>query len=761
MTNEKDNDKSQEDINKKIKDIAEELKGSIQIDIRNGIKTLNSLVFTGPNDIFNYLMNEYTFEYNGEKVKGIKTIADPDTDKEDVYVYDNGVYIRGETILKQKAESYFRSVLKQAHELIKNIENSLINNKKSDLGSEELTDIEQEEEKKIKAELKKLKNAYEKMNHKGVITWNISEALNMIRRNTYTTRDEINPPTHIPFKNGYINLQTWELEPLNPRLFYTWHITPNYLNRPIDPETDLPEFVKFLSTLVPPEYLYALLFYSAYATLYPDLPNHKILWIVGKQRIGKGSLVRLLKLLNPYGFESMSLSKILKGEREARFDLSGYETKNFVSDMEITEKERREKDYDWAVLNKIFGGDTVDLEEKFRKKRSGTLKIKGIFIQNLPMMKIRSDATIERSIVIPTLDSIITEKIPEIEKKIFEKEGDAIATYFVHLLKILKMMNFKFPEKIKINQKGEIVEWEELDYNTKWDLIDHLSDEVRLFIEERTDIPEFNESEEGLRQASNMYEHPVDEVYSIFEEWCKEKGIAPITKQTFTEKFGYIYPKKRKRKGGKLTYVFTNLILRDGSQVGTPEKIQKDKLDTNSGHMKCLFQLMSISIISLPIKEEEDSNNNRVILKHDTKLEHLKMPFKIRTGLNFENEGGCSNLRMWSKILEEEVGQGSGQETSEGVHIEERSKDGNLDQKAIGYYNALKDKFQFLRPPEERHVSRDRDNVLRYLNLVEKLSEEEAQAIISKWQELNLVLVDANTNPVSYTHLTLPTKRIV
>jgi len=95
-------------------------------------------------------------------------------------------------------------------------------------------------------------------------------------------------------------------------------------------------------------------------------------------------------------------------------------------------------------------------------------------------------------------------------------------------------------------------------------------------------------------------------------------------------------------------------------------------LDTNSGHMKCLFQLMSISIISLPIKEE-DSNNNRVIIKHDTKLEHLKMPFKIRTGLNFENEGGCSNLRTWSKILEEEGGQGSSQGTSEGVHIEEHT----------------------------------------------------------------------------------------
>ena len=72
----------------------------------------------------------------------------------------------------------------------------------------------------------------------------------------------------------------------------------------------------------------------------------------------------------------------------------------------------------------------------------------------------------------------------------------------------------------------------------------------------------------------------------------------------------------------------------------------------------------------------------------------------------------------------------------------------NLDQKAIGYYDALKDKLLFLRPPEERHVSRDRENVLRYLNLVEKLSEEEAQAIISKWEELNLIRVDVITNQI-------------
>jgi len=63
-----------------------------------------------------------------------------------------------------------------------------------------------------------------------------------------------------------------------------------------------------------------------------------VLWIVGKQRIGKGSVVRLLKLLNPSGFEQMTLSLILMGESHTRFDLAPYETKNFVSDVELMKR---------------------------------------------------------------------------------------------------------------------------------------------------------------------------------------------------------------------------------------------------------------------------------------------------------------------------------------------------------------------------------------------------------------------------------------
>ena len=106
----------------------------------------------------------------------------------------------------------------------------------------------------------------------------------------------------------------------------------------------------------------------------------------------------------------------------------------------------------------------------------------------------------------------------------------------------------------------------------------------------------------------------------------------------------------------------------------------------------------------------------------------------------------CSDSGTGSQ---KEVGKSSGQpEPPLPPKQPEPKQTPDLDQKAIEFYNALKDKFQFLKPPEERYVSRDKDNVLRYLNLVEKLREKEAQAIISKWEELNLVFVDVINNQI-------------
>jgi hypothetical protein len=74
----------------------------------------------------------------------------------------------------------------------------------------------------------------------------------------------------------------------------------------------------------------------------------------------------------------------------------------------------------------------------------------------------------------------------------------------------------------------------------------------------------------------------------------------------------------------------------------------------------------------------------------------------------------------------------------------EPKKDDELDQKAIDFFGSLKDKFEFFRPPEERMVTREPDNVIRYLRYVEGLNEDYAKAIISKWVELGFVKIIQN-----------------
>jgi uncharacterized protein YdiU (UPF0061 family) len=56
----------------------------------------------------------------------------------------------------------------------------------------------------------------------------------------------------------------------------------------------------------------------------------------------------------------------------------------------------------------------------------------------------------------------------------------------------------------------------------------------------------------------------------------------------------------------------------------------------------------------------------------------------------------------------------------------------------------LKDKLQFFKDPREHLVTREPDNIIRYLHYVEGLTEEEAQAIISKWQEVGFVQIVRN-----------------
>jgi len=67
-----------------------------------------------------------------------------------------------------------------------------------------------------------------------------------------------------------------------------------------------------------------------------------------------------------------------------------------------------------------------------------------------------------------------------------------------------------------------------------------------------------------------------------------------------------------------------------------------------------------------------------------------------------------------------------------------------LNQKAIDFFKALKDKFEFFRPPEERTVTREPDNVIRYLRYVEGIEEDKARSILENWVQKGLVEIVQN-----------------
>ena len=71
-------------------------------------------------------------------------------------------------------------------------------------------------------------------------------------------------------------------------------------------------------------------------------------------------------------------------------------------------------------------------------------------------------------------------------------------------------------------------------------------------------------------------------------------------------------------------------------------------------------------------------------------------------------------------------------------------KDNELNQRAIEFFNALKDKFGFFRPLEEHLATREPDNIIWYLYYEEGLNEVDSKAIISKWEELGLAQVVQN-----------------
>jgi len=137
-----------------------------------------NLFFPGPARVVEALMERYKF----------RTIPEIGTDKENIYYFNDQIWERAEEVIKEEAH---REYIRQYREVL------------------EIAKKEENKEYIVKME---------RAINKGPSASDINEVLAMIRRTTFT-HNEMNPPGHILFRNGLLNLETRKLEAFDPDFF--------------------------------------------------------------------------------------------------------------------------------------------------------------------------------------------------------------------------------------------------------------------------------------------------------------------------------------------------------------------------------------------------------------------------------------------------------------------------------------------------------------------------------------------------------------
>lgn len=453
-----------------------------------------------------------------------KTLSDNNNERPEVYAYNSQIYVRAEEHIKQVAEAEY---IRQWSDTIKE-------------GNERIEELPED----AKAERGSLRRIIRKCTEKldtGPTVADINEVVATIRRRTYTPQSEINPASHIACLNGLLNIETWELEDFTPDLFFNTQVNANYLRRFVR-LSDTPLYINYLLDVYDPKNIPAVLEYDGYS-FWPLYPRHKVNFVVGRQRIGKGVRPRILRELHGEGYATTDLNRLLTTDR---FWASGIEAKHrLICDPEISRTFRKGSWPNWRNFNTLFGGDSIQIELKFKEVQTTDRRPKGLYIGNLPLFKNENAASLNRMLLMQTKNERETPEITDLHKLILSRERDAIFSLLMRYLRVLKSQNWYF---INESSEDDITElWQKLD-----DPIGNWLDECVSYV-----------------QGAEI---KVDDTFKAFDEYCRVRGIPTPSKQTFTSRVKDSYPKKRGGPKGKRFYIFTGLMLEPDESEGTAER---------------------------------------------------------------------------------------------------------------------------------------------------------------------------------------------
>ena len=459
-------------------------------------------------------------------------------------------------------------------------------------------------------------------------------------------------------------------------------------------------------------------------TKYP-LPNERVgQYIVGDPGTGKGTHLAALEQIFRNGAETFYAHVTPHKLTDPREHFSKQNLRNkmllLAGDIPHTTIP------DYSKVNDLLGGESTEIEQKFKDPITEIPTFKVIWASATPLHKIKqAGGAFRRFSIIQTRPVIIQDN--SLKPRLLSE--DARDGFFLNMLTgltILAENNWKYTDEPTNDQVEEM--WEEL------------ADSVGIYIGERLS-PSSNENDAK----------PIKDVYQDYENWCKRKQIEPVKEKTFAQRlkdFGDPVPtftvKKKKIEGKTFNCVWAQ--YQEEEDTDKAQTLLNESEPDEVSWKAFIFRLPKIQRIgSDPFGQntrERDELNNLYIKECPSESQPIpSVPGSPIIQPPQEQKAGSDS----NSGSQKEDGGSSGQpENPSPVQEPEPKKDDELNQRAIDFFKSLKDKLQFFKDPREHLVTREPDNIIRYLHYVEGLTEEEAQAIISKWQEVGFVQIVRN-----------------
>ena len=325
-----------------------------------------------------------------------------------------------------------------------------------------------------------------------------NEVRGHITRSTGRKDEEIydNPnPYLICLQNGILNVQTLEVTPHTPKLFFLNRVPANY-----DPLAECPNFEKFMSEIVSKEDVDKLQEYVGYC-LYRSMPFHKALMLVGTGSNGKSTFIHILtQFLGSHNVSEIPLQS-LETNKFAPAELHGKLVNVFA---DIPSESMKSTSY----FKILVSGDSITAERKFKNPFRFANTAKMIFSANqVPISYDDSDAFYRRWEIVTfpttfqkgTVDALIKEKI------INPQEISGILNWALKGLKrLLETQTFtgsQTTEEVRARYS-------------------QLSDSVKAF---QMDCLEFDNESWVTKQ----------ELYQIYTEYCRNKRFISLNYDSF------------------------------------------------------------------------------------------------------------------------------------------------------------------------------------------------------------------------------------